>query len=173
MTAAFQSNAFQPNAFQTLIVTGTIYAVDQNDTGTFIGSVTGGQGIDMHDGGIRPHEIKKLKALQKKLAKLQQEKEQAFADANTRRKQAIKDIIEPPVAQVKEVEVESEEAVVSPSIRLTNFDEEIGKIQLQQQLIERQIAQRQAIANYTAYMAILEAKAKAEREDEEALLMLL
>lgn len=53
MTAAFQLNAFQPNAFQTLTVTGVLNATDENDSGAFTGTV----GvvpivvIDTHDGG--------------------------------------------------------------------------------------------------------------------------
>jgi hypothetical protein len=70
MTAAFQTNAFQPNAFQTLTIEGVLYATDDNDTGAFVGTVTGGKVlIDTHDGGKRKkaeeQERKKYAAKQK------------------------------------------------------------------------------------------------------------
>ena len=67
MTAAFQLNAFQPNAFQTLTITGVLSATDQNDSGSFTGTVGGVVPIvvmDMHDGG--PKKRKKEAAKQKK-----------------------------------------------------------------------------------------------------------
>jgi hypothetical protein len=53
MTAAFQINAFQPNAFQTLVVTGVLNATDENDSGAFTGVVQVAPIIivDTHDGG--------------------------------------------------------------------------------------------------------------------------
>jgi hypothetical protein len=53
VTAAFQVNAFQPNAFQTLTITGVLSATDQNDLGSFTGVVQVAPIIvmDMHDGG--------------------------------------------------------------------------------------------------------------------------
>jgi hypothetical protein len=70
MTAAFQTNAFQPNAFQTLTIEGVLYAVDGNDTGAFVGTVSGGKLlIDTHDGDKRKkleeQERKKYAAKQK------------------------------------------------------------------------------------------------------------
>jgi hypothetical protein len=63
MTQAFQLNAFQPNAFQTLTVEGVLYATDGNDIGAFVGTVTGGKIlIDTHDGGER----KKKEAAERK-----------------------------------------------------------------------------------------------------------
>ena len=67
MTAAFQLNAFQPNAFQTLTVTGVLNATDENDSGAFTGTVGGVVPIvvmDMHDGG--PKRRKKEADKQKK-----------------------------------------------------------------------------------------------------------
>lgn len=70
MTAAFQTNAFQANAFQTLVIEGVLYATDGNDTGAFVGTVSGGKIlIDTHDGGKRKkaeeQERKKYAAKQK------------------------------------------------------------------------------------------------------------
>ena len=41
MTTAFQNNAFQTSAFQIDAVSGVIYAIDQNDTASLSGSVSG------------------------------------------------------------------------------------------------------------------------------------
>jgi hypothetical protein len=53
MSAAFQVNAFQPNAFQTLTVTGVLNATDENDSGAFTGVVQVAPivVVDTHDGG--------------------------------------------------------------------------------------------------------------------------
>ena len=53
MTAAFQANAFQPDAFQVLVITGVLNATDQNDTGSFTGIVQVAPIVivDTHDGG--------------------------------------------------------------------------------------------------------------------------
>jgi len=72
MTAAFQLNAFQPDAFQTLVVTGVLNATDENDTGSFVGNVQQAPiiTIDMHDG-----DNKRQKKLRDKLRKEAQKKQ--------------------------------------------------------------------------------------------------
>ena len=171
MTAAFQLNAFQPNAFQDLVVTGVLYATDQNDTGAFVGTVSGGDvTVDTHD-GFTHKEIKRIEAMRKKLDKLRLQREQAFADANNRRKQAIQDVITPPVAKVKQTEVELIQAIEEPV--LIKIDKSIAQLELEYQLIERKLAQKQAIDAYQSYMAKLQADHMANLDDEEALLMLL
>ena len=68
MTAAFQLNAFQPNAFQVLVITGVLYATDQDDTGAFVGTVSGGEvTVDMHDGGFKHKELKHIEETKKRL----------------------------------------------------------------------------------------------------------
>ena len=77
MTAAFQLNAFQPNAFQTLVVTGVLSATDQNDTGAFTGTVGGVVPvitIDMHDG-----DKKRKKQLKKEADKAKQRRAEVVA----------------------------------------------------------------------------------------------
>lgn len=73
MTAAFQLNAFQPDAFQTLVVTGVLNATDENDTGSFVGNVQQAPiiTIDMHDG-----DNKRQKKLRDKLRKEAQKKQE-------------------------------------------------------------------------------------------------
>ena len=72
MTAAFQTNAFQPDAFQVLVVTGVLNATDQNDTGAFVGSVETAPIIvvDTHDGG------KQKKKFDDEKAKKQRQKQE-------------------------------------------------------------------------------------------------
>ena len=171
MAAAFQTNAFQPNAFQEVLVTGVLYATDQNDTGAFIGTVGGEITIDMHDGGFKHKELKHIEATKKRIEKLRLKQEKAFADANKRRKQAITDIISPPVADVKQTEVELPEVINEPV--LTKINDSIAKLELEYQLIERKLAQKQAIEAYQSYMAKLQADHLANLDDEEALIMLL
>lgn len=171
--SAFQTNAFQSNAFQILSVSGVLYAVDENDTGAFVGIVNGGSNNrDTHD-GFTHKELKHLENIKKKLQKLREQEEQAFAEANKRRKQTIKDIIEPPVAPVKEIEVELSQAIEVPRIDFQKLLADIARLELQQQLVERQIAQKQAMQAYQRYMAHLEALHQANLDDEEALIMLL
>lgn len=77
MTAAFQTNAFQPDAFQTLVITGALSATDENDTGAFVGTVGGVVPvieIDMHDG-----DKKRKKQLAKEAAKAKQRKDEIVA----------------------------------------------------------------------------------------------
>ena len=77
MTAAFQVNAFQPNAFQTLVVTGVLNATDQDDTGSFAGTVGGVVpviDIDMHDG-----DKKRKKRLAEESAKAKKRKDEIVA----------------------------------------------------------------------------------------------
>jgi hypothetical protein len=172
MTAAFQLNAFQPNAFQDLAVTGVLYATDQDDTGAFVGTVSGGEvTVDTHDGGFRHKELKQIEANRKRLEKLRAKQDKAFADANRRRKQAIADGISPPVAEIKKTEVELPEFINDPV--LTNINDSIARLELEYQLIERKLAKKQAIESYQSYMAQLEAMRLANLDDEEALIMLL
>ena len=175
MTQAFQLNAFQPNAFQTLTIDGVLYAVDENDTGAFVGTVGGGEvTVDTHDGGFKHKEIKHLEANKKRLEKLRIKQEKAFADANKRRKQAIEDVINPPVANVKIDEVQSlNPAEVVAIDELESINADIARLMLQQELLTKQLIQKQAIEQYTAYMQHLKAQHLANLDDEETILMLL
>lgn len=154
---AFQSNAFQNNAFQ-------IY-----------GGPTPTPTKDTHDGFTR-EEIKRAKALQKKIAKLEAQKRQAFLDKRLARKQAIQDLVSPPVVkqQQLEVELQSEAQVGRPPIDLKKVNANLIKLEQKQQQLLKAVELRKQIAYQQAQLAILEAKARAaEHEDEEALLAIL
>jgi len=75
MTAVFQLNAFQPNAFQTLVITGVLSVTDENDTGAFVGVVQQAPivNIDTHDGGPKPKKLSEK--LRKEAEKKQQQRD--------------------------------------------------------------------------------------------------
>lgn len=135
-----------------------------------MGSVTGGgESIDMHDGGH-----KKFKKLQTKIEKAQAERDRLFADINARRRLGLREQIAPEtIERVKEIEVQSEEQAVSPSIQIENVEERLNSLLLQQQYLLKSMVQKQAQAQFDAYMAKLKADFEQNLEDEETLLMLL
>lgn len=175
MTTAFQSNAFQNSGFQVDPVTGAIYVVDQNDTCDMVGTVTGGQSdVDTHD-GFTKDEYKRYKKLQKKLAQAQAAKEQARRDKSLLRKQQIKDLIDPPLVSSKITKVKSvsEVKIDKPSIDLKKLNATIINLQRQQEQLLKTVELRSQLAQAQAMLAIHEAQMAAERDDEEALLLLL
>lgn len=174
MTTAFQSNAFQNNTFQVDPVTGSIYAVDENDTANLVGTVTGGEQVDTHDGFTRD-EIKRYKKLQKKLAQAEAAKIQARLDKQLLRKQQIRDLVDPQVAENKATKVKSvsEVKIDKPSIDLKKLNATIINLQRQQEQLLKTVELRNQIAKAQAMLAIHEAQMAAERDDEEALLLLI
>jgi hypothetical protein len=176
MTTAFQSNAFQNSGFQVDPVTGVIYAVDQNDTANLVGTVTGGEvTVDTHD-GFTKDEYKRYKKLQKKLAQAEADKIQARKTKSLLRKQQIADLVDPkPVLQVKVTKVESvsEVKIDKPSIDLKKLNATIINLQRQQEQLLKTVELRNQIAQAQAMLAIHEAQMAAERDDEEALLLLI
>jgi len=176
MTTAFQSNAFQNSGFQVDPVTGVIYAVDQNDSCDFVGTVTGGEvTVDTHD-GFTKDEYKRYKKLQKKIAQAEADKIQARKTKSLLRKQQIADLVDPkPVLQVKQTKVESvsEVKIDKPSIDLKKLNATIINLQRQQEQLLKTVELRNQIAQAQALLAIHEAQMAAERDDEEALLLLI
>jgi cobalamin-dependent methionine synthase I len=175
MTTAFQSNAFQNSGFQVDPVTGVIYAVDQNDTANLVGTVTGGEvTVDTHD-GFTKDEYKRYKKLQKKLAQAEADKIQARKTKSLLRKQQIADLVDPKPSQVKVTKVESvsEVKIDKPSIDLKKLNATIVNLQRQQEQLLKTVELRNQIAQAQAMLAIHEAQMAAERDDEEALLLLI
>lgn len=175
MTTAFQSNAFQNSGFQVDPVTGVIYAVDQNDTCNLVGTVTGGEiTVDTHD-GFTKDEYKRFKKLQKKLAQAEAAKIQARLDKQYLRKQQIRDLVDPKPSQVKVTKVESvsEVKIDKPSIDLKKLNATIINLQRQQEQLLKTVELRNQVAQAQALLAIHEAQIAAERDDEEALLLLI
>jgi hypothetical protein len=176
MTTAFQSNAFQNSGFQVDPVTGSIYAVDQNDTCDMIGTVTGGGNVevDTHDGFTR-EEVKRIKKLQKKLAQAEAQKIQARLDKQLLRKQQIRELIDPKPIQVNSPKVKSvsEVKIDKPSIDLKKLNATIVNLERQKQQLLKTVELRNQIAQAQAMLAIHEAQVAAELDDEEALLLLI
>jgi hypothetical protein len=176
MTTAFQSNAFQNSGFQVDPVIGVIYAIDQNDSCDIVGTVTGGEvTVDTHD-GFTKDEIKRYKKMQKRIAQAEAAKVQARRDKSLLRKQQIADLVDPkPVVQVNAPKVKSEAEVKidKPSIDTKRLNATIINLQRQQQQLLKTVELRNQIAQAQAMLAIHEAQMAAERDDEEALLLLL
>lgn len=137
-----------------------------------MGNVTGGGEFDTHDGGYRKKDT--YKKLQSKIEKAQQERDKAYAELNARRRLGLREQIAPEtIVRVKEVEVQSEEQSVSPSLQIESAEEKLNRLLVQQQYLLRSMVQKQAQAQFDAYMAKLKADYEQNLEDEETLLMLL
>jgi hypothetical protein len=173
MTTAFQSNAFQNSGFQVDPVTGVIYAVDQDDTANLVGTVTGGSvEVDTHD-GFTKDEYKRFKKLQKKLAQAEAAKVQARLDKQVLRKQQLRELVDPTQVKVTKVESVSEVKIDKPSIDTKKLNATIINLQRQQEQLLKTVELRNQIAQAQAMLAIHEAQMAAERDDEEALLLLI
>jgi hypothetical protein len=149
--------------------TGTISATDDNDTANLQGSVT--NPADTHD-GFTADELKRAKALDKKIAKLERQRLEAYRKAQADRKSAIKELIDPtPKSKQKQNKVQSNQEV-RPS-EITALDNTIARLVKQQQELLQGVMLREELVRIQTEMAILEAKRLAELDDEEALLLLL
>ena len=178
MTTAFQSNAFQPSGFQIDPVTGVLYAIDGNDSGSFVGSVIPlpptPTDMDMHD-GISKEELKRIRALQKRIKKAEENRNKLRIEGIKARKNAIADLVDPKVAEkvANTIELQAEVRFDTPSSDLRKLNAEIRNLERQKDQLLQAVAYRQEIARIQAELAILEAKAKAELDDEEAILLLM
>lgn len=195
MTTAFQSNAFQNSGFQVDPVTGVLYVVDENDSGSFVGQVgisgvlsvtdqddscniqgTVGQPnqMDMND-GFTPDEIKRARALDKKIAKLEAKKRQAILDKRLKRKQALRDLVSPPVVkeQQTEVELHSEAQRGIPPLDLKKVNANLIRLEQQKKQLLKAVELRMQIAQKQMQLAIFEAQKKAAEQDEEDTILAL
>lgn len=127
--------------------------------------------LDKHDGWTKK-EKKKWKDLQKKLALAEAQKIQAKLDKRQARKQFIRDLVSP-VAKKQQVEVELSLEVQAgkPPIDLAKVNADIAHLEQKQKLLLEAIELRKQIAYKQAQLAILEAKAKAQEEDDEAAIL--
>ena len=155
---------------------GSIYTTDGTDTAQFVGNVVPGTNtVDTHDGFTR-REIERARALEKKRKAAEAKLIAARrADAESRKKR-FRDLIDPPVVskqQKNKVESKQEIRIDTPSVEVKRYEAVIANLDRQEQELNRAIALRKQIAATMAHLAILEAKAQAEQDDEEAILMLL
>ena len=151
---AFQVNAFQNDAFQIVI--------------TPFNSQTGG------DGWTR-EEWRRAKALDKKL-RLAEEKRIAAVKADQEaRKDFIREQVSPTpkVSKRKQSIVESEQVSEDTPSEVTKYDALIANLERQKQDLFDAVLIRQAKLRLEQELAVLEAKRKAELDDEEAILALI
>ena len=156
---AFQPTAFQNNAFQIVI-----------------NPVNPKQGGD--DAPWTREELKRYKAIQKKLRKAEEKRIQALKNDAENRKKTIADLVDPkPVVKTQQkvknnIQSNQQVSVDIPS-NLANIDRYIAHLVKQQQDLQTAVAMRAAKLRLEQELAILEAKRQAELDDEEALLALI
>ena len=157
-STAFQANAFQINAFQ------------------IGGEPPTPSGIDTHD-GFTPEEIRRAKRLDAKIRARQLALYKAQQESKIRRKQQLKDLIDPPkiVAKQKQNKLQSIQEVKAgtPPVDTTELEQSIAYLENQRNNLLKAVANRQEVARLKTELVILEAKRKAELDDEESILLLI
>jgi len=153
---AFQSNAFQNNAFQIDIAP----------------PIT----IDTHD-GFTQEEIRRARNLDRKIRERQQALLKAQAESKIRRKQQIKDLIDPPkiVAKQKQNKLQSIQEVKAgtPPVDTTELEQSIAYLENQRSKLLRAVELRREQGQIRFRLAILETQRLAEQDDEESVLLLM
>jgi len=160
-------------------VSGILDTTDENDTALLVGE-TGPSpeptGIDTHD-GFTPEEIRRARNLDRKIREKQLALYKAQQEAKKRRKQQLRDLIDPPkiVAKQKQNKLQSIQEVKAdiPSVDTTELEQSIAYLENQRSKLARAVELRKQQAYISAQLAILEAQRQAELDDEESLLMLL
>jgi len=154
---AFQSNAFQNNAFQINVVPPT-------------------PSVDTHD-GFTQEEIRRARNLDRKIRERQQALLKLQAESKIRRKQQLKDLIDPPkiVAKQKQNKLQSIQEVKAgtPPVDTTELEQSIAYLENQRNNLLKAVAYRQEVARLQTELVILEAKRLAELDDEESILLLI
>jgi len=159
-------------------ISGIINTTDENDTALLLGE-TGPSpepsNIDTHD-GFTPEEIRRAKRLDAKIRARQLALYKAQQEAKIRRKQQLRDAIDPPkiVAKQKQNKLQSIQEVKAdiPSVDTTELEQSIAYLENQRNNLLKAVAYRQEVARLQTKLAILEAKRLAELDDEESILLL-
>lgn len=126
---------------------------------------------DTHDGFTR-EEIKRAKELDKKLEKARIKLIEAQKAQKLARKQQISDLVSPPVAKIQQTELQSTPSV-EPLQKIIKATQEIKRLEAKREELERLVALRAKQSYFEAQLAIIQAKMKAELDDEESILALL
>ena len=160
-------------------VEGVIITTDNNDTALLVGETgpaPSPTGIDTHD-GFTEEEIRRARNLDRKIREKQLALYKAQEEAKKRRKQQLRDAINPPkvVAKVKKNKLQSIQEVKAdiPSVDTTELEQSIAYLENQRSKLSRAVELRKQQAYISAQLAILEAQRQADLDDEESLLMLL
>jgi hypothetical protein len=159
-------------------VDGIIDTTDENDVALLIGELgpePSPTQMDTHD-GFTPEEIRRARKLDAKIRAKQLALYKAQQEAKQRRKQQIRDLVDPkPVAKVKKNKLQSTQEVKAdkPSVDTKELEQSIAYLENQRSKLMRAVDLRRQQAQIQAQLAILEAQRQAELDDEESLLMLL
>ena len=160
-------------------VSGVIITVDGNDTALLLGTTGPAPSPDQQDthDGFTEEEIRRARNLDKKIRAKQLALYKAQEEAKKRRKQQLRDAIDPPkvVAKVKKNKLQSIQEVKAdiPSVDTTELEQSIAYLENQRSKLTRAVELRKQQAYISAQLAILEAQRQADLDDEESLLMLL
>lgn len=160
-------------------IDGVIITTDENDVALLVGELgptPEPTGFDTHD-GFTEEEIRRARNLDKKIRAKQFELYKQQQEAKKRRKQQLKDAIDPPkvIAKAKQNKLQSIQEVKAdiPSVDTTELEQSIAYLENQRSKLARAVELRKQQAYISAQLAILEAQRQAELDDEESLLMLL
>jgi hypothetical protein len=172
---------------------GNISATDQNDTALLQGDVVNGP--DFHD-GLTSDEIRRAKALDKRIHKAEQKRIAAVKAQAARRRQRFIDSLYPdqkaPESFYDPANFDEQGNFVAPKLLtkeqkvklkkikkqidaepVVDYEVIIAKLKAEQELIIESMLARMRLANLQMQLAIIEAQRQAELDDEEALLLLL
>lgn len=162
-----------------VVVEGVIITTDNNDTALLVGETgpaPSPTGIDTHD-GFTEEEIRRARNLDKKIRAKQLELYKAQEEAKKRRKQQLRDAIDPPkvVAKVKKNKLQSIQEVKAdiPSVDTKELEQSIAYLENQRSKLQRAVELRKQQAYISAQLAILEAQRLADQDDEESVLLLM
>ena len=160
-------------------VEGVIITTDNNDIALLVGETgpaPSPTGIDTHD-GFTEEEIRRARNLDRKLRAKQLELYKAQEEAKKRRKQQLRDAIDPPkvVAKVKKNKLQSIQEVKAdiPSVDTKELEQSIAYLENQRSKLQRAVELRKQQAYISAQLAILEAQRLADQDDEESVLLLM
>jgi hypothetical protein len=161
-----------------IAVDGVILTTDGNDVALLVGELgpEPPSTMDTHD-GFTPEEIRRARNLDRKIREKQLALYKAQQEAKKRRKQQLRDLVDPPkiVAKQKQNKLQSIQEVKAdiPSVDTTELEQSIAYLENQRSKLARAVELRKQQAYIQAQLAILEAQRAAEDDDEETLLMLL
>ena len=173
---------------------GYIDTTDQNDTALIQGDVV--SGVDFHDAFL-PQEIRRAKELDKKIHKAEKKRIAAAKAQAARRRQRFIDSLYPDqkapdsfydpnnydengnfvapqiLTKKQKAKLKSVAKKVEEIDQVAVYEEQLAKLQAEQQLLVESVMARMRLANLQMQLAIIEAQRQAELDDEEALLLLL
>ena len=160
-------------------IDGVIITTDENDVALLVGELgptPEPTGMDTHD-GFTEEEIRRARNLDRKLRAKQLELYKAQEEAKKRRKQQLRDAIDPPkvVAKVKKNKLQSIQEVKAdiPSVDTKELEQSIAYLENQRSKLQRAVELRKQQAYISAQLAILEAQRLADQDDEESVLLLM